>query len=315
MTETDTDWARGKIVDAEPAEPVEPRKKRERKRREPKERVRKERVRKERVRGAAYARFKPRFAIAYFVLAILLGASVGVATVIFVRDDTTKVTAWSPTEPTGTAAKKLRWIAHNVGLKYRFPDGGQLAQAIATRPGVPNNEANPPAQVPLVAIVEIPNYSTGEKEDSANEFYDPQSNAQFTLCGLGENCSFPASAGPPTQDRFLLLQREALELSLYAFRYVDGIETVTVFMPPRPDAEEPGTGTVMFLRRKDVSAQVEGPLSRTLSPRTPTIGEVSRAETTRLGDLTGSRLFRYGYREAQDGAAILILNPLANAVP
>lgn len=313
MTETDTDWARGKIVDAEPAEPVEPRKQRERKQREP--RQRKERVRKERVRPVAYERFKPRFAVAYFMLAILLGIAVGVATVIFVRDDTTRVTAWSATEPTGSAAKQLRWIAHNVGLKYRFPDGSQLVQAIATRPGVPNNEANPPAQVPLVAVVEIPNYSTGEKEDSANEFYDPRSNAQFTLCGLGESCAFPASAGPPTQDRFLLLQREALELSLYTFRYVDGIESVTVFMPPRPDAEEPGTGTVMFLRRKDVSAQIERPLSQTLTPTTPTIGEVSRAETTRLGDLTGSRLFRYGFREAQDGAAILVLDPLANAVP
>lgn len=308
MTETDTDWARGKIVDAEPAEPVEPRKKRERKQREPRER-------KERVRPVAHGRFRPRFAVAYFVLAVLLGAAVGAAAVLLVRDDTTKVTAWSATEPTGSAAKQLRWIAHNVGLKYRFPDGGQLVQAIATRPTVPNSQANPPAQVPLVAIVEIPNYSTGEKEDSANQFYDPQSNAQFTLCGLGENCSFPASAGPPTQDRFLLLQREALELSLYTFRYVDGIETVTVFMPPRPDAEEPGTGTVMFLRRKDLSAQLDHPLSQTLSPTTPTIGEVSRAETTRLGDLTGSRLFRYGYRDAQDGAAILILNPLANAVP
>ena len=33
----------------------------------------------------------------------------------------------------------------------------------------------------------------------------------------------------------MMMRRQAIELALYTFKYVPSIETVTVFLPPRPD--------------------------------------------------------------------------------
>ena len=51
-------------------------------------------------------------------------------------------------------------------------------------------------------------------------------------------------------DAELVSRRQALELSLYTFKYVDDVESVVVFMPPTPKGESNGT---VFLRRSDVA--------------------------------------------------------------
>ena len=54
----------------------------------------------------------------------------------------------------------------------------------------------------------------------------------YRLCGLGAQCAI--NKGKPSNERGLLLQREALELALYSFRYLDGVKNVVALMPPSP---------------------------------------------------------------------------------
>jgi hypothetical protein len=258
--------------------------------------------------------FRSRFAALYLVLAVVAGAAIGAFVVLLARPDAPPTPAWSAAAPNGTTAKRLRWIASTVGRQYRFPDGTQLLQPVATRPSLPNADANPRSQLPLVAIVERPDYSKGEKEDFANTLHDPQLNAQFTMCAGGTNCSFPADTGEATPERFLLLQRQALELGLYTFKYAPELETVTVFFPPRRGTDL-GSGTVALLRRGDYAGALGRPLAATLDPVTPTIGEVSATDQLKISELTQGRLFTYQFRQSQDTGWILIVDPLANVVP
>ena len=52
----------------------------------------------------------------------------------------------------------------------------------------------------------------------------------YSLCGLGASCSI--ATGTPSVERGELVRREILELALYTFKYVGGIENVIAFMPP-----------------------------------------------------------------------------------
>ena len=51
----------------------------------------------------------------------------------------------------------------------------------------------------------------------------------------------------------MLLSRQALELSLYTFKYVSDIDSVIVFMPPSPKGESNGS---VFFRRGDVADEL-----------------------------------------------------------
>ena len=53
------------------------------------------------------------------------------------------------------------------------------------------------------------------------------------LCGYGQNCSI--ASGQPSVERHTLLRREAVELALYTFKFLPNIDSVSVFLPPRPD--------------------------------------------------------------------------------
>ena len=54
----------------------------------------------------------------------------------------------------------------------------------------------------------------------------------YTLNGLGPKGS--VRGGKPSEERHLLLRREALELALYTFRYVKNVDLVVALLPPKP---------------------------------------------------------------------------------
>jgi hypothetical protein len=81
-----------------------------------------------------------------------------------------------------------------------------------------------------------------------------------------------------------------------------------VFLPPNPSPQ--GTPTAVFLKRSDLKDQLRLPLSRTLAPATPRIGEMPQEELSMVNDLTLPRLYAYDYTQAQDGSAILVLAPV-----
>ena len=260
--------------------------------------------RKERARLAGYKR---RFAGVYLALALIAGMGLGALVVLMARSDPAPPPVWSQWQPTGSDTARVRQIADHVSTRYRFPSGDQLVVALAGPPTVTagggETASNP---IPVRTIAVRPDTSTGKAEDDDISIVDATKSLQFVLCGLGENCSI--AQGDASEARHSLLRRQALELSLYTFKYVDDVDSVTIFLPPAPGGETPGSA--VFLRRGDVRSELSRPLSRTMAPGAPSIGEIPRAELQTLNRITSDRLYQYEYTQAQDLSAVLILDPI-----
>jgi hypothetical protein len=281
------------IVDAETAKPVAP---------DATE------SREERARKSGY---RSRFGAIYFALAIDAGAGVGSLVVLLARPDAAPAPAWSTWKPTGSETAKARQIADHVSKQYRLANGQQLSVALVGPPQVTASDGQA-VNVPVRAIAVLPDTSTGQQEDSDVSVINAEGSLQFVLCGLGENCSI--TSGEPSEARHALLRRQALELALYTFKYVDGVDSITVFLPPRPDAQQTqATPTAVFLPKKDVRDELDRPLSKTLTTATtPGIGEMQPTELGTVNRITRPRLYGYQYQQAQDGSAVLVLSPIVS---
>jgi hypothetical protein len=278
------------VVDAEPARPVG---------------GAREESRSERARRNAY---RSRFALVYFLLAVVVGGAVGSFIVIVGKPEAAPAPKWSDWQPTGSTDARLKQIADHVSHRYKLPSGNDLAIALVSPPQVtsPGEAGSPAVSVPVSAIAIRPDTSRGQAEENDVDVVAGSNSIMYILCGLGQACSI--NEGQPSEARHALLRREALELSLYTFKHVEDIDTVTVFLPPRPDGQT--APTAVFLKKSDVKDQLGNPLPRTLSPLVPGIGELDGKELFTVNRLTQPRLYSYEYTQAQDGSAILILTPV-----
>lgn len=255
--------------------------------------------RSERARSTVY-RF--RFGIVYVALAAIVGGAVGTFVVLVTGPDKAPVADWSSWRPDSDASRDAaaKQIADRVSKEYRLASGRQLAAVLVGPPVVQD--------VQVRAIAVRPDTSTGQAEEGDIAITDARNSMMFILCGLGERCSI--DEGQASQERHQLLRREALELSLYTFKYVKDVDSVTVFLPPNPtDAKSPGTS--VFLEQRDVRDELRTGFSTTLTaPVTPGIGEIDPAEGSTIDRITRQRAYSYEFQAAQDGTAILVLTPI-----
>lgn len=253
------------------------------------------------LRGA----YRKRFAAIYVLLALVAGVGLGALVILLTKPDDGPAPVWSAWKPDGSDTARVRQIADHVASRYRFPGGDQLVVALAGPPTVTagGEQTNP---IPVRAIAVRPDTSTGKAEEDDIKIVDASSSMQYVLCGLGESCSI--AQGEASEARHSLLRRQALELSLYTFKYVDGVESVTVFLPPPPGGQSPGSA--VFLQRKDVKNELARPLAQTMAPGAPSIGEIPAKELQTLNRITRTKLYRYEYTQAQDLSAVLVLDPI-----
>ena len=126
---------------------------------------------------------------------------------------------WKPTTDDGEKAAKQ--IATHVGREYRLADGSQIV-------GVQGGPLEIDAlglTVPLsIAMKTAP-------QGGDIDFIDGKG-LLYTLNGLGPKGS--VRGGKPSEQRLLLLRREALELALYTFRYISDVDEVVALLPPAP---------------------------------------------------------------------------------
>ena len=136
----------------------------------------------------------------------------------------------------------------------------------------------------------------------------------YTLNGLGPNGSI--KTGEPSEERHLLLRREAVELTLYTFRYAEDVDMVVTLLPPRPPAKgEPASATpvppvqALFFRPGDLAGELDVPLAATIPPATPRPETFPKTgpEAQRIETLTGSNLFTATFQQDQDASAFLVL--------
>ena len=147
---------------------------------------------------------------------------------------------------------------------------------------------------------------------------------QYTLAGFGKGGGLKGST--PSAERRRLLRREALELSLYSFRYLPDVQMVVALLPPAPKAEqvhidpqartaggkkakvEPFQRQALFWRRSELRRQLETPLATTLALKAPKIDSVAKPEAKRIDDLTLEHLYTYEHIQQQDGSIYLKLD-------
>lgn len=260
----------------------------------------------DRARRTAYRR---RFAALYLALGLVAGAAVGALIVLLARPDAGPAPSWSSWEPSGSDTAKTRQIADRISRSYRLPSGQQLAVALSGPPTVSAGDAESTASIPVRAIAIRPDTSAGLAEEDDIAIVDAGKSFQYVLCGLGPSCSI--ASGTPSEERHALLRRQAVELALYTFKYVPSIETVTVFLPPRPDGAVPPNA--VFLSRKDVKDELGQPLFKTLEPTTPGIDQLKGRELAAVNRITKPRLYQFEYTQAQDGSAVLVLDPVVSS--
>jgi hypothetical protein len=252
--------------------------------------------------------YRTRFAAVYVVLALILGAGIGAAVILAARPAPPEAAPWSTWKPDGSFEASAKQIADHVSKRYRLPSGNQLAVALVGPPEVQD--------VSVRAIAVRPDTSTGQAEEDDIDVIDTKRSVMYILCGLGESCSI--AEGEPSEERHQLLRREALELSLYSFKYLEGVESVVVFLPPRPESEVAGAPSAaaaassVFLKRSDVREELSRPLNQTLlRANPPELGRMDAIEIGNVDRITRPRVFQYEFQQAQEGSAILVLTPIA----
>jgi hypothetical protein len=259
--------------------------------------------------------FRSRFGL---VLGALLGvaiATVAIGAAVYVGTGSGNGapdgwSGWKPTTDDGEQAAKQ--IAAHVAPKYRLADGTQIVGV----EGGPLEINALGLTVPLsIAIKSAPQ---GGDIDFING-----NGLLYTLNGLGPKGS--VRGGKPSNERGLLLRREALELSLYTFRYIDNVDEVVVLLPPappdKPAVAKKGAAAVtttakekptlaLFFRPGDLQPQLEIPLASTIPPKTPRPETLADAEASRIDALTRSNVFEFSFQQAQNQKAYLVLDRL-----
>jgi hypothetical protein len=199
---------------------------------------------------------------------------------------------WSHWKPSDHDSKKgAEQIAEHVAPAYRLPTGDQLVLVTGG---------------PLkVADLDLPvRIAVSSSTASADAKLINGRSVMYTLCGLGPRCAI--AKGKPSNVRFLLLSREALELALYSFRYLDGVKNVVALLPPKL-GQKPTNA--LFFRRGDLKPVLDHPLPATLPSPPPTLNSLDTSpEATLIKRLTDRNLFTYAFQQGQDLSALLVLN-------
>ena len=245
----------------------------------------------------------PRFQFMLGALVALGLAAVVTVVAIAINGPTTQLSGprWSLWRPTGDGGAVAEQIAKHVGREYHLSTGDQLVLVT----GGPLEVAGLPLTIAL-------RQSAAKGGDIS--LVDGKG-ALYRLCGLGPNCAI--AEGKPSRQRHLLLRREALELSLYTFRYTD-VDNVVVFMPPRlakKPSKTPRATQALFFQRKDVDPELAQPLDATLTRTAPKPSTVTRSPDAGLVNrITEARLFLFSLTQAnQDNRAFLVLEPFDSA--
>jgi hypothetical protein len=247
----------------------------------------------EAVAPAKHSTYAPRFHfLTGALVAVGIAALAGVVAFLAIPRGSSDggVKDWSSWTPTQAGQAGAQQIAEHIGPQYRLPDGRQIVNV-----GVTGLEIQ---GVPLAVAV---------RQDPAQggniKVFDDDG-IIYHLCGLGPSCAI--DSGQPSTQRGLLLRREALELALYSFRYLGSVHQVVVFMPP---VKGKTPTQALFFREGDVASELDRPLTASLSPRVPSVGNVTGSPDTPLVvKITSPKTFDFsltGDQTSQRGFIVL----------
>jgi hypothetical protein len=257
-----------------------------------------------------------RFQFLFGALGALGVAAVGLAAVLLSAPGATPEKPWSAWRPANDGTDPAQQIANFVAPQYRLDDGKQIVQVSGGPPALKGQ--------PL---------TLGVVKSGAQPARLEGNSVLFQMCGGGTSCSI--KSGKPSQERGLLLSREALELALYTFRYVSGVDQVIVTIPPPPPSAKvqasgaakttssltasSSTGSTstlvsashaLMFRPQDIADELDRPIGLTLSAVTPRVSEMdSSVDAPLVRQLTDPRLYDFIIDEVPQSGPVLLLEP------
>jgi len=240
---------------------------------------------------------RPRFLFIYGLLGGVLALAIALV-VIYAGRAITPAPKWSAWHPSGGGLGAAKQIAQTVGKSYRLPNGDQLVDVIAKEPSVS------PSTGEVIPLHYIAIQST-KGTPIVHYQISPSNSVTYDLCGLGTSCSI--ATGKPSAECGTLVRREILELALYTFKYVGGIQNVVAFMPPPAGTQ---AQYAVYLRKSDVSTELKQPLVRTLKSKVPLPSAIPAREIHVVDSVTEPRVYKFGVAQAQTGDFVLVLTPL-----
>jgi hypothetical protein len=267
-----------------------------------------------------------------FLLGALVG--VGIAAMVIIAlvvasGDSIREQEWSAWKPTSDDPDlRAVQIAQHVAHEYRLNSGDQLVDVYAQRLELDGT--------PLQVVIR----STA-KGEGADIIDVPGKSLLFVLKGLGPRGSIDSEE--PSEKRLRLVQREAYELALYAFKYVKGVDNVVAFLPPPPATSADKAATALDNQSRpltknqplntllagasaaasadgkpvpallflpgDVEASLKRPLSFTFpNPVPPRPSTMSDAEASIFGGFAQVHGFNASVVPDQTGAGFLVLD-------
>jgi len=238
-----------------------------------------------------------RFSLAYLALAALLGAGIGLFVIAVEKPGPKPPPPWSAWKPNApTPGEQQAQIALHVAGQYHLASGKRLVRVV---PGGPVDASDPIRAVALARTL------TPKQQSDVLAFQDASNTAMYILCGDGTSCSI--REGKASTARAAVLRREALELALYTFRYVNGANSVVAFFPPKPGDE---LTYALYFSKSELSPELHKPLRKTLPQAVPPIpGKLSPVERKVVDMLTTSRVFKFALQREQNGDRVLVLAP------
>jgi hypothetical protein len=249
--------------------------------------------------------------------ATLIGVAIGAIAVAVVvalggshSGSTIQWSTWHPSDP-GPAGE--REIADEVSPFYRQSPGAQLVVVTVQNVSGPSTVGTQGSGTQIA--VRDPNTGTLAAIQGDTAVYN--------LCGLGPSCAI--AGGTPSAARLLLLRREALELSLYTFKYINSIQNVVAILPPghtvqtctgicsqpNPPKKTTAVSLAVVFQRESLQRFLQQPLRDTLPEELPpTVSEMAGApEAELVSVITGQALFQQQLVQSQTGGNVLVLSP------
>jgi hypothetical protein len=236
---------------------------------------------------------KHHFRLAYGVLALAFWLSVAGFIVLLTRQHHDQQARWSHWQPKAQGLLGAHEIALQVSSRYRAPNGTQLVAV---------QEHGPSVQGLRLEAVGVRRLGQNGQIDPYIGLFGTNRTLIYAFCGLQSNCSLD---GTTTSVKERILRREALELSLFAFKYLKNVDQVVSLVQTVKDG---GTSAV-FLRKRDLVPELEHPLRDTLPLVTPPpAGAADSKESAVIDALTLENTFPAHYESLPDGDAILVLD-------
>jgi hypothetical protein len=261
------------------------------------------------------------------LIGIAIGAIVVAVAVLSSSSSSSSKVKWSDWQPSDNGTLGAREIADHIAPLYRISRVDQLVVVTVV------NLANP-----TTAAAATQTGAGGGGLQVAVQFDPSKSQVSllsgntiaYNLCGQGtSNCAI--GVGEASTDRLLLLRREALELALYTFKYISGVQNVVAILPPghtertstltsKPPAanakatSKPVDIAVLFVRdelKPFLNAPVKDIFPEQFPPSVPELSIWKQTPEAGLVDqITARGLFSERLQQAQDGSSLIVLDPM-----